>query len=111
MAFADRMSALEARLLARFGANGTLTGASTIFDPDTNSMVEVSPASRPVRMTVGPSETLDEEGREVWRMVAKMQTQPKRGDSITFAGKTYEVGNVVTLYEADKPVLYVAEVS
>jgi hypothetical protein len=62
-------------------------------------------------MTVGPAETLDEDGREVFRTVAKMQVKPSRGDTIVFAGQPYTVGNVRTLYEADVPALYVAEVS
>jgi hypothetical protein len=111
MDFADRMVALETRLLMRFGANGQLIGQSTVYDPATNRMVEVTPARRTVRMTLGPAETLDEEGREVWRNVAKMQIKPERGDSIVFAGTTYTVGNVQTLYEGAKPVLYVAEVT
>jgi len=111
MLFSDRMIALEARLLARFGANGTLTGQGTHYDGDLDRMVATSATPRTVRMTLGPAETLDEEGREVFRTVAKMQTEPTRGDTITFAGKLYTVGNVVTLYEGDVPVLYVAEVS
>ena len=111
ISFADRMVALETRLLARFGANGQLIGPSTVYDPATNSMVEATGNRRIVRMIVGPAETLDEEGREVFRTVAKMQTKPMRGDTIVFAGTTFEVGNVRTLYEGDKPVLYVAEVT
>lgn len=111
MAFSDRMVALEARLLTRFGANGTLKGQGTIYDPDLDRMVPAGAGPRTVRMTVGPAETLDEEGREVFRNVAKMQTKPTRGDVIVFAGETYTVGNVQTLYEADVPTLYVAEVA
>lgn len=111
MAFSDRMVALEARMLARFGANGTLSGSGMSYDADLDRMVEGDGSARTVRMSVGPSETLDEEGRAVFRMVAKMQVEPKRGETIRFAGKLYTVGNVVTLYEADRPVLYVAEVS
>lgn len=110
MAFADRMVALEARLLARFGANGLLTSSGMVYDPETNRIVESAANVRTVRMTVGPAETLDENGREVFRTVAKMQVEPKRGETITFAGKSFTVGNVVTLYEGNKPVLYVAEV-
>ncbi len=110
MAFADNMIALEARMLARFGANGTLSGTGTTYDADLDRMVESAAFTRTVRMIVGPAETLDENGREVFRMVAKMQVQPARGETITFAGKSFTVGNVVTLYEGDKPVLYVAEV-
>ena len=112
MAFADRMTALEARLLQRFGANGTLGGASEfVYDPQTDTMVPGSTNVRTARMTVGPSETLDEEGREVFRMVAKMQVKPERGETLTFAGEQFTVGNVITYYEGDTPVLYVAEVS
>lgn len=111
MAFADNMIALEARLLARFGANGVLSGPSTAFDADTGRMVAVPVTSRTVRMTVGDAETLDEEGREVFRTVAKMQVEPVRGGTILFAGTTYTIGNVRRLYEADKVVLYVAEVN
>lgn len=111
MAFSDRMVALEKRMLARFGANGTLASSGTVYKPDEDRMEEVATAPQAVRMSVGPAETLDEEGREVWRMVAKMQTQPTRGDTIVFAGKTFTVGNVQTLYEGDTPTLYIAEVS
>ena len=44
-------------------------------------------------------------------MVAKMQVKPERGETLTFAGEQFTVGNVITYYEADTPVLYVAEVS
>lgn len=112
MAFSDRMVALETRLLVRFGANGTLTGQGTVYDADLDRMVPASSAApRTIRMTLGPAETLDEEGREVFRTVAKTQTKPMRGDTITFAGTHYSVGNVVTLYEGDVPVLYIAEVN
>jgi len=111
MAFADNMIALEARLLVRFGANGTVTGQGTVYDADLDRMVPVSAAPRTVRMVLGPAETLDEDGREVFRTVAKMQTKPTRGDTIVFAGQTFTVGHVNTFYEANKPVLYVAEVS
>lgn len=111
MAFADNMVALEARLLARFGANGTLTGQGTVYDPDLDRMVDASASPRTVRMVVGPAETLDEDGREVFRTVAKMQAKPSKGDAIVFAGQSYTVGHVQTLYEGDTPVLYVAEVS
>lgn len=111
MAFADNMIALEKRLLTRFGANGTLTSLPTAFDPETGRMVEVPVTTRTVRMTVGPQETLDEEGRQVFRTVASMMVKPTRGETITFARQTYTVGNVRTLYEADKPVMYVAEVT
>lgn len=111
MAFSDRMVALEARLLARFGANGTLTPQGTRYDADNDLMVPVDTLPQAVRMVVGPSETLDEQGREVFRTVAKMQTKPAQGDTIVFAGQSYTVGHVNTLYEADVPTLYVAEVS
>ena len=110
-AFSDRMVSLEARLLDRFGANGTLGTSEFTYNPDTNRMEPSAGDIQTVRMTVGPAETLDEEGREVFRTVAKMQIEPRNGQTLTFAGKTYTVGNVVTLYEADVPVLYVAEVS
>jgi hypothetical protein len=110
MAFGDNMMALEARMLTRFGAFGTLVPKGTAYDADLDRMVEVAGQPRNVRMTLGPSETLDEEGREVFRTVAKMQVEPVRGDEIVFAGKPYTVGNVQTLYEGDTAVLYVAEV-
>ena len=111
MAFSDRMVALEARLLARFGANGTLSGSGMVYDADLDRMVPASTTPRTVRMVIGPSETLDEDGREVFRTVAKMQVKPERGDTIVFAGETFTVGHVNTFYEADTPVLYIAEVS
>lgn len=111
MAFSDNMIALEARLLTRFGANGTLTGQGTVYDPDQDRMVEVSASPRTVRMIIGPAETLDEDGREVFRTVAKLQTKPTKGDVLVFAGQSYTVGHVNTLYEGDKPTLYIAEVS
>lgn len=110
-AFADRMVALEKRMLDRFGANGTLESSGKVYDADLDEMVDGSATVSTVRMTVGPSETLDEDGREVFRTVATMQVEPVRGQKLTFAGKTYEVGNVRTLYEGDTPVIYVAEVN
>jgi hypothetical protein len=111
MAFPDRMLALEARLLERFGANGTVASSGMKYDATLDRQVPVEANPRTVRMTVGPAETLDEDGREVFRTVAKMQVKPVRGDTIVFAGQSYAVGNVRTLYEADVPTLYVAEVS
>lgn len=111
MAFSDNMIALEARLLARFGANGTLTGSGTVYDAEQDRMVPTSASARTVRMVIGPSETLEEQGREVFRTVAKMQVRPTKGDTIVFAGTSYTVGHVNTFYEGDKPTLYVAEVS
>jgi len=110
MDFPERMIALERRLLERFGANGTLAGKTTAYDPETDRQVEVAAPPRTVRMMVGPIETVDDQGRAVFRMVAKMQDEPKRDEVLSFAGRTYTVGNVITYYEADKPVLYVAEV-
>lgn len=109
-AFADRMVALEKRMLDRFGANGTLESSGDIYDPVTRRVVDGSATRRTVRMTVGPSETLDENGREVFRTVATMQVEPVRGQKLTFAGKPYTIGNVRTLYEGDTPVIYIAEV-
>ncbi|WP_343545375.1 hypothetical protein [Sphingomonas paucimobilis] len=111
MAFSDNMVALEARLLTRFGAYGTLTGQGTVYDADLDRMVPAPASTRTVRMIVGPAETLDEEGREVFRTVAKLQTKPTKGDVIEFAGETFTVGHVNTLYEGDTPTLYIAEVS
>lgn len=110
MEFSQRQAALAARLLARFGANGTLTPAPT-YDPLTDRMSATGSGAITVRMVLGPMETVDQDGREAFRTVARMQTRPERGGTIAYAGATYTVGDVTVIAPQGLPIIYQAEVS
>lgn len=110
MGFSANQIALAARLLSRFGANGTLARAPA-YHAGTDRMTSGDGTTRTVRMVVGPMETLDEQGREVFRTVAKMQVEPARGDTIVFGGTTYTVGNVTAVAPQGLPIIYFAEVA
>lgn len=112
----EKLAAGYVKILDKLGAPGTLVRSgpsATTFDKKLGRQVTTSgtPLEVPCSANVGPVAFKDAEGREVLKSVALTLEKPVAGDKLLWAGMTFTLGTVTTIFSQGVAVAYMSEVS
>ena len=110
MAYLDTMIALNARLMAKFGAEAVLQRVTKVYDPATDEAVTTT-VSVPILAALETVEVDGNGGVKSRETKLKSNSALAIADRVAFGGKTYMVESVQETAPTGVPIFWIATVS